>query len=51
MPGQIIDGSETLAGMGRQIFEKIIKVSNGAKTRSEILQHHEFAIHSIGPAI
>jgi altronate dehydratase large subunit len=49
--GQIIDGSETLAGMGKQIFEKIIKVLNGAKTRSEVLQHHEFAIHSIGPAI
>jgi altronate dehydratase large subunit len=49
--GQIIDGSETLEGMGRQIFEKILEVSNGAKTRSEVLQHHEFAIHSIGPAI
>jgi altronate dehydratase large subunit len=49
--GRIVSGEDTIAGMGRQIFEKIIAVANGSKTRSEILQHHEFAIHSIGPAV
>jgi altronate dehydratase large subunit len=49
--GQILDGTQTIQGMGNRIFRKIVAVANGARTCSEVLQHHEFAIHSIGPAV
>ena len=49
--GEIITGGQTISEMGKCIFNSIIATANGAQTRSEILQHHEFAIHNIGPAI
>jgi altronate dehydratase large subunit len=49
--GEILDGNESLKSMGEKLFKEILKVASGKKTRSEILQHHEFAIHNIGPAV
>ena len=49
--GTVIDGSHTIEQMGQQIFETIISVSNGSKTRSELLGHREFAINRIGPTV
>jgi altronate dehydratase large subunit len=49
--GEILDGSESLNSMGEKIFKEILDVASGKNTRSEILQHHEFAIHNIGPAV
>jgi len=49
--GLMISGSATLEDMGRKILERAIAVASGEPTRSECLQHHEFAIHSIGPAV
>jgi altronate dehydratase large subunit len=49
--GEVLDGSITLPEMGRRIFEEILSVASGGLTRSEVLRHHEFAIHSIGPAV
>jgi altronate dehydratase large subunit len=49
--GAVTTENMTISEMGKQIFNKIIAVTRGSKTRSEILQHHEFAIHNIGPAI
>ncbi len=49
--GEIIDGRTTLAGMGEKIFREIIEIASGRITSSELMGHHEFAIHSIGPAV
>jgi altronate dehydratase large subunit len=49
--GSIVDGESTLQQVGEQILEKIIAVASGEPTRSEILGHDEFGIHTIGPAI
>jgi altronate hydrolase len=34
--GTIIDGTETVAEVGARIFEKIIAVASGEKTKSEL---------------
>jgi altronate dehydratase large subunit len=49
--GTILDESETIKTVGAQIFNEIIEVASGKLTRSELLGHHEFAIHNIGPAV
>jgi altronate dehydratase large subunit len=49
--GAVITDNLSITDMGKQIFRNILKTSSGSKTRSEILQHHEFAIHNTGPAI
>jgi altronate dehydratase large subunit len=49
--GDVLDGGVTLAEMGGRILEEIVAVASGRPTRSEDLGHHEFAIHSIGPAV
>jgi altronate hydrolase len=49
--GAILDQDVSLPEMGRVIFEEILSVASGEQTRSECLGHHEFAIHSIGPAV
>ena len=49
--GTIIDGTETVEQVGRRIFEKIISVASGAKTKSELagIGDEEFAPWFIGP--
>jgi altronate dehydratase large subunit len=49
--GEIVDGKASLPEMGERIFSEIIAVASGKATRSELLGHCEFAIHSIGPAV
>jgi len=49
--GAILDEDVALAEMGQRIFEEILRVASGEQTRSEYLGHHEFGIHSIGPAV
>jgi altronate dehydratase large subunit len=49
--GVILDGTETIQTVGERIFQEIIEVASGKPTRSEMLGHHEFAIHNIGPAV
>ncbi len=49
--GEIADSDKSIETMGEQIFDELIAVANGKLTRSEILGHNEFAIHSIGPAV
>ena len=34
--GTVIDGTETLEQVGRRIFEKIVAVAGGEKTKSEL---------------
>jgi altronate hydrolase len=49
--GTILDGTETVAQVGRRIFEKIIAVASGEKTRSELegIGDEEFAPWILGP--
>ncbi|MBU2509864.1 UxaA family hydrolase [bacterium] len=49
--GKILEGTESIQSFGEEILKEIIAVASGEKTRSEILEHHEFAIHSIGPTV
>jgi altronate dehydratase large subunit len=49
--GPILQGDLDIAAVGCQIVDRILAVCNGSRTRSEVLQHHEFAIHNIGPAV
>jgi altronate dehydratase large subunit len=49
--GAILDGEETLQGMGERIYQEIIEVASGKLTRAEILGHREFAIHTIAPTV
>lgn len=49
--GAIIDGEETINGIGEKIFGEMIGVASGKKTCSELLGHSEFAIHTIGPTV
>jgi altronate hydrolase len=49
--GTILDGTETLADVGRRIFEKIVAVSGGEQTKSEQagVGDEEFAPWILGP--
>jgi altronate hydrolase len=49
--GTIVDGTETLQQVGQLIFEKIISVASGEKTKSESagIGDEEFAPWQLGP--
>ena len=49
--GTILDGTETVADVGQKIFEKILAVAGGEKTKSELagLGDEEFAPWILGP--
>ncbi|MFC1910942.1 UxaA family hydrolase, partial [Chloroflexota bacterium] len=49
--GKIVDGTDSIQSMGEEILQETVDVASGKLTRSEILGHNEFAIHSIGPAV
>jgi altronate dehydratase large subunit len=49
--GAIIEGTESIQGIGDRIFREIIKVASGKLTRAEVLGHGEFAIPSIIPTV
>ena len=53
--GRILEGRATLDEVGREIYDLIIRVGNGEKTKSEELGHQEFILtyktfEPIGPA-
>ncbi len=42
--GLILGGTETLASMGRHIYETMLAVAQGALTKAERLGHREFSV-------
>lgn len=53
--GRILEGRATLDDVGREIFDLVGRVGNGAKTKSEALGHQEFILtyksfEPLGPA-
>jgi altronate dehydratase large subunit len=42
--GTIIEGQETIAEVGARIYNEILKVASGKKTKAEAIGHNEFAI-------
>lgn len=49
--GRIADGDATVAGVGREIFELVLRVASGERTCSERLGHKEFVPWRIGPVL
>lgn len=49
--GKIIDTQFSLANMTNEIFEFMLKVVNGEKTKSELLGHTEFGIYKIASTV
>ncbi|MGI6250360.1 MAG: UxaA family hydrolase [Anaerolineaceae bacterium] len=49
--GKIIDGKSTTQEVADEIFEELISIVNGKKTKSETLGTEEFAINRIGPSL
>lgn len=51
--GTILDGSETVEQVGRRIFEKVLAVASGEKTKSELagIGDEEFAPWHLGPTL
>ena len=51
--GTILDGNETVEQVGARIYEKIISVASGEKTKSELvgMGDEEFAPWMLGPTL
>jgi len=49
--GRIADGESTVAEVGREIFDLLLRVASGERTRSERLGHKEFVPWRIGPVL
>ena len=49
--GRIADGEATLAEVGREIFDMVLRVASGERTCSERLGHKEFVPWRIGPVM
>ena len=49
--GTIIDGAESLEQVGRRIFDKMLAVASGERSKNEITGHREFAIWRTGPML
>jgi altronate dehydratase large subunit len=49
--GKILAGQGSIQSVGEEIFREIIEVASGKTTRSELLGHDEFAIHSLAPTV
>ena len=49
--GRIANGEATVGDTGREIFELVLRVASGERTRSELLGHHEFVPWRIGPVL
>lgn len=51
--GPIIDGQATVSEMGQQIFDLMLRVASGEKTKSELLGYgdHEFAPWQLGSTV
>ena len=42
--GTILDGSESLNSVGRRVFDEIVSVANGKKTKAEALGFKDFVV-------
>ena len=49
--GTIADGTATVEEVGEEIFESLLRIASGEKTKAEILGHHEFVPWKIGPTL
>ena len=49
--GVIADGDSTIERVGRDIFETLLRVASGERTKAEILGHREFVPWRIGPVM
>lgn len=49
--GRIADGEASVEEVGREIFNALLRVASGERTRAEELGHHEFAPWRIGPVL
>jgi altronate hydrolase len=49
--GRIADGDGTIAEVGQEIFDLLLRVASGEKTSSERLGHKEFVPWRIGPVL
>ncbi len=49
--GRIADGTASVEAVGREIFEALLRVASGEKTKAETLGHHEFSPWRIGPVL
>jgi altronate hydrolase len=49
--GAITDGEKSVAEVGREIFEMLLRVASGERTASERLGHREFVPWRIGPVL
>jgi altronate hydrolase len=49
--GRIADGDATVAEIGREIFDTVLRVASGERTCSERLGHSEFVPWRIGPVL
>lgn len=49
--GRIADGDATVAEVGREIFEWVLRAASGETTAAERLGHHEFVPWRIGPIL
>jgi altronate hydrolase len=47
--GRIADGEATVEKVGTELFETLLRVASGERTRAETLGHHEFVPWRIGP--
>jgi len=49
--GTIVDGEETLEGVGKRIFDKMLSIASGERAKNETTGHREFAIWRTGPML
>jgi altronate hydrolase len=49
--GRIADGEATVPGVGREIFDMLVRVASGERTCAERLGHKEFVPWRIGPVL
>ncbi len=49
--GRIADGEATIAGVGKEILDLVLRVASGERTAAERLGHKEFVPWRIGPVL
>jgi altronate hydrolase len=49
--GKIAGGEKTIDEIGEEIFEAVLRVASGERTRAELLGHNEFVPWRIGPVL
>ncbi|MBV9442994.1 MAG: UxaA family hydrolase, partial [Acidobacteriaceae bacterium] len=49
--GVIADGTATVQQIGEEIFEALLRIASGERSKAEVLGHHEFVPWKIGPVL